>query len=62
MHLFPHVGGYVCFGVEELYRERIHHPLKIAYVDWKKKKKQPPPPPSTSVSKAHEDFILILSA
>ena len=60
MHLFPHVGGYVCFGVEELYRERIHHPLKIAYVDWKKKKKQPPP--STSVSKAHEDFILILSA
>lgn len=62
MHLFPHVGGYVCFGVEELYRERIHHPLKIAYVDWKKKKKQPPPPPSTSACKAHEDFILILSA
>ena len=62
MHLFPHVGGYVCFGVEELYRERIHHPLKIAYVDWKKKNKQPPPPPSTSASKAHEDFILILSA
>ena len=51
MHLFPHVGGYVCFGVEELYRERIHHPLKIAFVDWKKKKKKkpPPPPPSTSV-------------
>ena len=62
MHLFPHVGGYVCFGVEELYRERIHHPLKIAYVDWKKKKEATPPHPSTSVSKAHEDFILILSA